>query len=91
MAGLTRDDIAVLESMARNVGDKLGWELHFQAATDPEFAGLTAGARHVFITEPARIADSNRHSVTKVLDALRLGRCRITLNANGTPGLEPGC
>jgi hypothetical protein len=89
MGGLNRDDVAVLNALARELGEKLGWELHFQAAADPEFAGLTAGAGHTFITGPTRVSDLDRESIVQIFDALRRGTRRIVADANGDPMLTP--
>ena len=60
--------------------------MHFQADGDPEFAGVTAGASHVFIVGPARVADLTKADVESVLDALMTGTRRIN-DRDGRPPL----
>jgi hypothetical protein len=76
-AGLSADQIASLNARARAVGNRIGWELRFEADEDPEFAGLTAGARHTFVVGPKRLVDLALDDVVLVLDALLLGSRRI--------------
>jgi hypothetical protein len=74
--GLGPDQIASLNARARAVGDRIGWELRFEADENPEFAGLTAGARHVFVVGPQRLVDIVFEDIVLVLDALLRGtRC----------------
>ncbi|SBS77467.1 conserved hypothetical protein [uncultured Mycobacterium sp.] len=84
--GLSADDIARLDARAREVGRRLHWEMHFQTDDDPAFAGVTAGARHVFIMGPARLSDLTRESVEAILDALAAGTRRI-VDGDGVPHL----
>jgi hypothetical protein len=76
-AGLSADQIASLNARARTVGNRIGWELRFEADEDPELAGLTAGVRHVFVVGPTRLADLAPDDILSVLDALLLGSRRI--------------
>jgi hypothetical protein len=74
---LRADEIASLNARARTVGNRIGWELRFEAEEDPEFAGLTAGARHTFVVGPTRLADLAFDEIVSVLDALLRGSRRI--------------
>jgi hypothetical protein len=76
-AGLSADQIARLNARARAVGERIGWELRFEAAENPEYAGLTAGARHIFVFGPKMVADTEFDDVVAVLDALMRGSRRI--------------
>ncbi len=75
--GLNADQIASLNGRARVVGNRLGWELRFEVAEDPAFAGLTAGVNHVFVVGPWPLADLTVDDVVSVLEALQLGTRRI--------------
>jgi hypothetical protein len=44
---------------------------------NPEFVGLTAGANHIFVVGPARLADLAAHDIDLTLDALERRECRI--------------
>jgi hypothetical protein len=57
---------------------------HFQADVDPAFAGVTAGAHHVFIVGPTRLSDLTEAEVESVLDALMAGTRRI-VDEDGYP------
>jgi hypothetical protein len=75
--GLSADEIASLNARARTVGNRIGWELRFEADEDPELAGLTAGARHAFVVGPTRLVELAYDEIVSVLDALLLGGRRI--------------
>lgn len=83
---LSVDDIAVLDAHARAVGERIGWEMHFQADVDPAFVGVTAGAHHVFVVGPARLSQLTRADVESVLDALMAGTRRL-VDRDGYPHL----
>ena len=83
---LSADDVAVLDAHARGVGRRIHWEMHFQVDGDPEFAGVTAGARHVFIVGPSRLSELTRSDVESVLDALMAGTRRL-VDRDGYPRL----
>jgi hypothetical protein len=59
------------------VGERIGWELRFEADEDPEFAGLTAGVRSHFVVGPTRLADLAADDIVSVLEALLIGTRRI--------------
>jgi hypothetical protein len=80
---LSRDDIAILDARARAVGERVGWEMHFSFAPNPEFIGLTAGANHIFVVGPDRLA----YDIDLALDALDRGASRIILDEDGDPRL----
>ena len=75
--GLSSDDVASLTARARAVGNRIGWELRFAAAEDPQFVGLTAGARQVFVVGPTQLVDLSVDDVIEILDALARGTRRI--------------
>jgi hypothetical protein len=83
---LSAHDVAMLDAHARAVGQCVHWEMHFQADVDPAFAGVTAGAHHVFIVGPTRLSDLIRADVESVLDALMAGTRRI-VDGDGYPHL----
>ncbi len=84
---MSADDFALLDAYAREVGRRIHWEMHFRRVDgDPDFAGITAGARQVFIAEPARLRDLTRADVESVLDALKAGTRRI-VDRDGYPHL----
>lgn len=76
-AGLGVDDIASLNARARAVGNRIGWELRFAAAENPQFGGLTAGAKHVFVVGPTQLDALSVDEVVEILDALVCGTRRI--------------
>jgi hypothetical protein len=84
---LSADDIALLDARARAVGEQIRWEMHFQLAPNPEFVGLTAGANHIVIVGPARIADLAAHDIDLTLDGLERGERRIIEDEDGDPRL----
>ncbi|CAN5366172.1 hypothetical protein BH09ACT8_BH09ACT8_04820 [soil metagenome] len=75
--GLSSEDIASLNARARAVGNRIGWELRFVAAENPQFAGLTAGAKHAFVIGPTHLNDLGVDEMVDVLDALVRGTRRI--------------
>jgi hypothetical protein len=75
--GLSSDDVASLNARARAVGNRIGWELRFAAAEDPRFAGLTAGAKQVFVVGPTQLADLSLDDIIEILDSLARGTSRI--------------
>ena len=85
--GLTTDDINLLDACARDVGARIGWELRFAAASDPELVGLMAGTKQIFTVGPARTSDIVREDICDVLDALKRGTRRIILDDAGGPEL----
>lgn len=74
---LSSDDVASLNARARAVGNRIGWELRFVATDDPRFAGLTAGARQVFVVGPTQLVDLSEDDIIDILDALARGTRRI--------------
>lgn len=83
---MSADDVARLDARAREVGRHLHWEMHFKTDADTGLAGVTAGARHVFVVGPAPLTDLTREGVEEVLDALAAGIRRIE-DRNGFPHL----
>jgi hypothetical protein len=84
---LSAYDIALLDARARAVGERIRWEMHFRVAPNPEFVGLTAGANHIFVVGPARVADLAAHNIDLTLDALERGERRIIEDEDGDPRL----
>jgi hypothetical protein len=84
---MSADDVARLDARAREVGRHLHWEMHFQADEDTALAGVTAGARHVFIVGPASLSDLTKEGVEAVLDALMDGTRRL-VEEDGVPHLR---
>jgi hypothetical protein len=76
----------VLNARARDVGRRLGWQLHFRADSDPGFVGLTAGAKHVFVLGPVPLTDLHRADIESLLDELQHGTRRI-IDGDGNPHL----
>lgn len=66
---LTPDDISRLDDRAKAVGRKIGWDLRFVVAPNPEYVGVTAGPEHVFVLGPAKLADLAAHDIE--LDSTR--------------------
>jgi hypothetical protein len=83
----TDDDIRKLDARARAVGERIGWELHFKVAPNPDFVGLAAGANPVFVLGPSRLADLLLHDVDLALDRLERGKQRIVPDEDGDPRL----
>jgi hypothetical protein len=84
---LSANDIALLDARARAVGERIGWEMHFQVAANPEFVGLTAGAKHIFVIGPARLADLAAHDINLTLDTLERRERKIVEDEDGDPRL----
>lgn len=84
---LTDDDIATLNQRAREVGQRIGWELAFAVAPNPQFVGLYAGPDRIIIVGPSRISDLAVHEIDLALDALQRGDRRIILDEDGDPRL----
>jgi hypothetical protein len=84
----TEDDIRKRDARACEVGERIGWELHFTVAPDPDFAGLTAGANQVFVPGPSRLDDLLVHDIDLTLDRLEQGEQRIVTDGNGDPRLH---
>jgi hypothetical protein len=78
--------MVVLNARARDVGRRIGWQLHFRAASDREFVGLTAGASHIFVLGPVAPSDIRRTDVESILDELLRGVRRI-IDGDGDPRL----
>lgn len=75
--GLRPNDVASLNARARAVGNRIGWELRFAAAEDPRFAGITAGAAHVFVVGPSQLDKLAVDDIIEILDGLVCGTRRI--------------
>jgi hypothetical protein len=87
VVALTADGIRKLDARARAVGERVGWELHFTVAQNPDFVGLAAGAKQVFVLGPSPLADLLVHDVDLTLDRLERGERRIVPDENGDPRL----
>ena len=84
---LTDEDVLALDRRAREVGRRIGWDLQFVVAGNPEFVGLVAGADQIVVLGPSRIADLAVHEIDLALDALQRGDRRIVLDEDGDPRL----
>lgn len=71
------DEVASLNARARAVGERIGWELRFEASEDPELAGLTAGTNRTFVMGPTRLEEIVLDDFLAVLDGLLLGNRQI--------------
>jgi hypothetical protein len=87
VVAVTDDEIRKLDARARAVGERIGWELHFMVAPNPDFVGLAAGANQVFVVGPSRLADLVINDVDLTLDALERGERRIVLDEDDDPQL----
>jgi hypothetical protein len=61
--------------------------LQFAVAPNLEFVGLTAGADHIFVIGPARLANLAAHDIDLTLDALERVDQRIIVDEDGDPRL----
>lgn len=84
---LTPDDISRLDDRAKAVGRKIGWDLRFVVAPNPEYVGVTAGPEHVFVLGPAKLADLAAHDIELDLDALERGERELRPDEDGDPRL----
>lgn len=75
--GLSFEDIASLNARARMVGNRIGWELRFAAAENPQCAGLAAGTKQAFVVGPTPLTELRVEDVVEVLDSLVCGTRRI--------------
>jgi hypothetical protein len=87
VVALTDDEIRKLDARAREVGERIGWDLHFMVSPNPDFYGLAAGANRVFVVGPSRLADPVVHDVHLTLEALEQGERRIVPDEDGDPRL----
>ncbi|MCB0943830.1 MAG: hypothetical protein KDB49_01775 [Mycobacterium sp.] len=86
---LTAEDVLALDRRACEVGRRIGWDLQFVVAGNPEFVGLVAvaGPDQIIVLGPSRIADLAVHEIDLALDALQRGDRRIVLDEDGDPQL----
>jgi len=61
--------------------------MHLRPDGDLESFGLTAGARHVFISGPVRLDSVAVAAMYSILDALLRGERRIVEDQHGNPRL----
>lgn len=83
---LTSDDVSRLDARAREVGRKIGWEMRFVVAPNPEYVGVTAGP-NVFVLGPKKLAELAAHDIELDLDALERGERQIRPDEAGDPTL----
>ena len=80
-------DVQRLNDRARAVGEKIGWQLQFCVAPNPEWVGVTAGPNGVFVLGPARLSELAAHDIELELDSLERGDRVIRPDEDGNPGL----
>ncbi|WP_155369755.1 hypothetical protein [Catellatospora vulcania] len=85
---LAPDQLEHFQKRAREVGEKVGWELEFSTApADPDIVGLHAWdseGRGNFVINPADLANMAAHNIDLVLDLLENGTTRILRDHEGT-------
>jgi hypothetical protein len=74
-----------LIEIAKRVGEKVGWELEFAVAPNPEYVGLTAGPERIFVISPAKLSDLAAYEIEFELDLLERGDRAIRLDEEGDP------
>jgi hypothetical protein len=84
---LKPDDVQRLNDRAREVGEKIGWELRFCVAPNPEYVGVVAGPNQVFVLGPAKLSDLAAHDIELDLDSLERGERVIHPDEDGDPRL----
>lgn len=84
---LTPDDISRLDDREREVGRKIGWDMRFVVAPNPECVGVTAGPDNVFVLGPSKLADLAAHELDLDLDALERGDRQVRPDEDGDPRL----
>lgn len=82
---LSEDDVRRLDERAVEVGRKIGWELRFMVASNPEYVGLVAGS--IVIVGPAKLSDLAAHDIEMDLELLESGARQIVLDEDGDPRL----
>jgi len=81
------DEVRRLDERARSVGEKIGWEMRFIVAPNPEYVGLVAGPDRVFVIGPGKLADLTAYDIELDLDALERGDRHISRDEDGDPRL----
>ena len=66
---LDDEDIRRLDQRAREVGERIGWQLRFYALGNPEYVALTAGPDQIVIVGPSKLANLGAHDIELELDA----------------------
>jgi len=84
---LEAEDIRRLDERAQQVGARIGWDLRFRVAPNPEYVGITAGPSEVFVLGPAKLSDLAAHDIDLDLDALERGERVIRADEDGDPRL----
>lgn len=84
---LTPEDITHLNDRAKEVGRKIGWQMQFVVAPNPDYVGVTAGPDHVFVLGPAKLSDLAAHDIELDLDALDRGDRELRADEDGDPRL----
>jgi hypothetical protein len=82
---LEPDDVARLNDRAREVGEKIGWDLEFVVAPNPEYVGLIAGPDKVFVLGPSKLSELAAYDIELDLDALERGDRVIRSDEDGDP------
>lgn len=84
---LQPEDVVRLNERARDVGLKIGWDLEFAVAPNPEYVGVTAGPDRVFVLGPSKLAELAAYEIEFQLDALERGEREIRPDEDGDPRL----
>ena len=84
---LSDEDVSRLNLRAIEVGQKIGWDLQFIVAPNPEYVGLCAGPDRIIIAGPAKLSDMAAHDIELDIDALERGDKQIILDEDGDPYL----
>ncbi|MFY1661186.1 hypothetical protein [Micromonospora sp. WMMD1274] len=84
---LEPEDVQRLNDRPREVGRKIGWDLQFCVAPNPEYVGVAAGPNQVFVLGPAKLSDLAAHDIELDLDALERGDRTIGPDEDGDPRL----
>jgi len=83
---LSEEDVQRLDERAQEVGRKIGWDMRFVVAPNPEYVGVVTGPDQVFVMGPSKLSDLAAHDVELDLDALERGDREI-LPEDGDPRL----
>jgi len=84
---LTPQEVADLDARAQQVGEKIGWQLRFFAAPNPEYVTLTASDDQICIVGPSKLSDLAAFEIDLILDELENGKRSIQPDEDGDPRL----
>lgn len=85
--GLTPTEVAALNERSREVGNKIGWALHFAVLPNTDYVALVAGPDNVVVVGPSKLADLAVHDIDLTLDALERGDQVLFPDEDGDPRL----